>query len=67
MANGNLYWTACFTSIDRAQFGCTPVPGLNDPDAMEPSPDGTSLYVTSLGNGGTITFFRRNPTTGTLA
>ncbi|GAB1690230.1 lactonase family protein [Krasilnikovia sp. M28-CT-15] len=49
------------TSVSNCALGV----GLNMPDFVRMSPDGTSLYVTS-NKSSTVAVFQRNPTTGVL-
>jgi 6-phosphogluconolactonase (cycloisomerase 2 family) len=63
-ATGGLSASQCFDDDPSGtEPTCTPVESLVDPNAIEISPDGRSLYVAAVHE---ITHFRRNPATGAL-
>jgi 6-phosphogluconolactonase (cycloisomerase 2 family) len=61
-STGALTWIGCLRNSDSR---CTSVTGLDSPNGVAVSPDGTSVYVTS-GQDSSIAEFTRDPSTGLL-
>ncbi len=64
-STGLLTWIGCLSAPSSNDSRCTAADGLEGPNGVAVSPDGTSVYVTS-GDDSSIAWFTRDPASGLL-